>query len=211
MAGGWALDLLLGRQTRPHVDIDALILRQDHVHDQAGPVGEVRSAASGPDPRPGIGSRSTQRREFNGTDPVQDPIGSWVRCDRTEQRGLIAQRSQVRQAVATIVEGDSQVGQDPTRQVHRVPLEVPSSAAVHPCVRPDSSASSLSSAAPACDTIPVPSAVTTGRAALVVLFTREVPLLQVILDPQQAQFPLQSRYFRAFTTRVAPTRVKTPD
>ncbi len=35
LAGGWALDLFLGRQTRPHVDIDALILRQDHVHVRA--------------------------------------------------------------------------------------------------------------------------------------------------------------------------------
>jgi len=31
LAGGWALDLFLGRQSRPHADIDALILRRDHI------------------------------------------------------------------------------------------------------------------------------------------------------------------------------------
>jgi hypothetical protein len=30
IAGGWAIDLFLGRQTREHEDIDALILRRDH-------------------------------------------------------------------------------------------------------------------------------------------------------------------------------------
>ena len=92
------------------------------VHNQDGSVGQVRSATGGPDPRAGIGPRSTQRREFNGTDPIQHPIGGGVRSDRTEQRGLIAQRGQVRQAVPTISEGDSQVGQEPTRQVHLGPL-----------------------------------------------------------------------------------------
>jgi Aminoglycoside-2''-adenylyltransferase len=29
IAGGWALDLHLGRQTRPHHDIDVLVLRED--------------------------------------------------------------------------------------------------------------------------------------------------------------------------------------
>jgi Aminoglycoside-2''-adenylyltransferase len=29
IAGGWAIDLFLGRQTRRHEDIDVLILRQD--------------------------------------------------------------------------------------------------------------------------------------------------------------------------------------
>ena len=31
VAGGWAIDLLVGRQTRPHGDLDILILRRDHV------------------------------------------------------------------------------------------------------------------------------------------------------------------------------------
>ena len=30
IAGGWAIDLFLGRQTREHEDIDVLILRRDH-------------------------------------------------------------------------------------------------------------------------------------------------------------------------------------
>jgi hypothetical protein len=30
IAGGWAIDLFLGRQTRAHEDIDVLILRRDH-------------------------------------------------------------------------------------------------------------------------------------------------------------------------------------
>lgn len=30
IAGGWAIDLFLGRQTREHQDIDVLILRRDH-------------------------------------------------------------------------------------------------------------------------------------------------------------------------------------
>jgi hypothetical protein len=31
LAGGWALDLFLGRVTRPHDDIDVQILRRDHI------------------------------------------------------------------------------------------------------------------------------------------------------------------------------------
>jgi len=42
-----------------------------------------------------------------------------VRGDRTEQGGLIPERSEVGQAVPTIGQGDSQVRQDPTWQVHR--------------------------------------------------------------------------------------------
>jgi len=83
------------------------------VQDQAGDVGQVRSATGGPDPGPGVGSRSTQRPELNGTDPVQDPISGRVRGDRTEQGGLIPERGQIRKAVPTIGEGDSQVGQNP--------------------------------------------------------------------------------------------------
>ncbi|MDP8909269.1 MAG: amino acid transporter [Chloroflexota bacterium] len=35
MAGGWAIDLFIGRQTRPHEDIDIAVLRRDQhaVHD----------------------------------------------------------------------------------------------------------------------------------------------------------------------------------
>jgi hypothetical protein len=34
VAGGWAIDLFLGRQTRKHDDIDILILRHDQLHIQ---------------------------------------------------------------------------------------------------------------------------------------------------------------------------------
>jgi len=35
VAGGWAIDLFIGRQTRPHQDIDIVVLRRDHraLHD----------------------------------------------------------------------------------------------------------------------------------------------------------------------------------
>jgi hypothetical protein len=39
LAGGWALDLFLGEQTRPHEDIDVLILRRDHVRVRAALAG----------------------------------------------------------------------------------------------------------------------------------------------------------------------------
>jgi len=39
LAGGWAIDLFLGRRTREHEDIDVQILRPDHV--------AVRAALSG--------------------------------------------------------------------------------------------------------------------------------------------------------------------
>lgn len=52
VAGGWAIDLLVGRQTRPHADLDILILRSDqpafrsHLHDwdlhAADPPGSLR-------------------------------------------------------------------------------------------------------------------------------------------------------------------------
>jgi aminoglycoside-2''-adenylyltransferase len=32
IAGGWAIDLFLGRQTRPHADTDVLVLRRDQQH-----------------------------------------------------------------------------------------------------------------------------------------------------------------------------------
>jgi len=32
IAGGWAIDLFVGRQTRPHADIDVAILRDDQAH-----------------------------------------------------------------------------------------------------------------------------------------------------------------------------------
>jgi hypothetical protein len=35
IAGGWAIDLFLGRQTRPHFDIDVAIARQDQLLAQA--------------------------------------------------------------------------------------------------------------------------------------------------------------------------------
>lgn len=34
IAGGWAIDLFLGRQTRPHEDLDVLILRRDQLRVQ---------------------------------------------------------------------------------------------------------------------------------------------------------------------------------
>jgi hypothetical protein len=35
VAGGWAIDLFLGRQTRPHGDIDLLVRREDQFAVQA--------------------------------------------------------------------------------------------------------------------------------------------------------------------------------
>src|SRR5437879_2827606 len=35
IAGGWAIDLFIGRQTRPHADTDVLLLRQDQLAAQA--------------------------------------------------------------------------------------------------------------------------------------------------------------------------------
>jgi hypothetical protein len=57
---------------------------------------------------------------------------------------------------------------------------------------PVRSASSRNSAVPACDTIPVPSAVTTGHEPRPLPFTQEVPLSRVDLNLQQAQNPCET-------------------
>jgi len=125
--------------------------------------GQVRTCPGRPCTLPGH-PRLPKRTESGSADPVQDAVRRRVRGDRTEQRGLVTQRGQVRQAVPTISQGDSQISQDPTRQVHRSALEGPQQSLRQPAARPDSSASSRSNAAPACDTIPAPSAVTSAWA-----------------------------------------------
>ncbi len=48
IAGGWALDLFLGRQTRDHGDIDVLVLRRDQLAAQAALAGWDLHAADPP-------------------------------------------------------------------------------------------------------------------------------------------------------------------
>jgi len=48
LAGGWALDLFLGRETRPHDDIDVQILRPHHVQVRAVLAGWDAHAADPP-------------------------------------------------------------------------------------------------------------------------------------------------------------------
>ena len=57
------------------------------------------------------------------------------------------------------------------------------------------SAASASSRDPACDTTPSPSAVAVILGRVVVACTSKVPLRQMILRPQQAQFPLERGTF----------------
>src|SRR5215218_9519847 len=58
------------------------------------------------------------------------------------------------------------------------------------------SATSASSRDPACDTTPSPSVVAVILGRVVVACTSKVPLHQVDLSPQQAQFLLVARHFR---------------
>jgi hypothetical protein len=58
------------------------------------------------------------------------------------------------------------------------------------------SATSASSRDPACDTTPCPSAVTVILRRAVVTCTSKVPLHQIDMSPQQAQFRLVARHFR---------------
>jgi hypothetical protein len=64
VAGGWALDLFLGFQTRPHGDLDVGILRRDAASVMAGLSGwEIFEAASGMLYR--LGSNERPRPEVN--------------------------------------------------------------------------------------------------------------------------------------------------
>ncbi len=95
-------------------------------------------------------------------------------------------------------------------------LRSPASASSSWAVSVVRSATSASSRDPACDTTPSPSAVAVILGRVVVACTSKVPLYQVDLRPQQAQFPLVARHFRlsrhGHADRLMKSRVSTrPD
>ena len=141
--------LLLGmRGDQRRVDID---------HD---PLGRP-SPAPMPAPAPRRAPRGRVKQPRLGGDPVDQPKRRRVRRDRPEQRLLIAHRAQVRQAVAAIGEHHRQIPDHPARVMPAAPLDAPPPArTTAPRVSPTRSATSASNAAPACDTKPSPSAVT---------------------------------------------------
>ena len=81
---------------------------------------------------------------------------------------------------------------------------------VAPSIRPVSQASSRSIPAPACDTTPVPSALTLTRPGRLLRFTCGVPFLFGDWTLSKSQFSLQDRHFVLFSVRVAPLRAKHP-
>jgi hypothetical protein len=74
-------------------------------------------------------------------------------------------------------------------------LHSPASTADNSPISVVRSATSSSSRDPACDTTPSPSAVTVIVGRVVVACTSKVPLHQIDMIPQQAQFPLVGRHF----------------
>jgi hypothetical protein len=73
IAGGWAIDLFLGRTTRPHGDLDVEILRRDQ--------SELPRALTGWDLHSVAGGRV---RPWSGRSPVPDEANSlWCRPDST--------------------------------------------------------------------------------------------------------------------------------
>ena len=77
VAGGWAIDLLLGRQTREHGDLDLLVLRRDQapVREELRDLGRPRrrptrqpSAAATRRPRPLVPSHTHVTVGFSAHD-----------------------------------------------------------------------------------------------------------------------------------------------
>ena len=76
------------------------------------------------------------------------------------------------------------------------------SASENSCLKPVTSARSVSSGGPACEETPRPSVVTVTARRIVVVCTYEVSSSSEIRDPQQVQNLKQARHFAASTARV---------
>ena len=63
-------------------------------------------------------ARGTDSLQLRLTDPLDQPERGRVRGDITEQVGLVAKRSEVRQVLAALDQGDDQLAQHPPVRVH---------------------------------------------------------------------------------------------
>ncbi len=121
IAGGWAIDLHLGRRTRPHADIDILVLRadlpalRDRLRDW-----DLHAA----DP-PG------RLRQWEAHDPLPPPVHD-VRCRRTPTDPW-----QLQLMVDDTLDGDWIYRRDPHVRRAVPSLRGPASTAQRPVLTPD--------------------------------------------------------------------------
>jgi hypothetical protein len=161
--------------------------RAVHVHHQQ--VG-VRIRASGPGPATcvGAGGADAGQAELVTSNLFDHSPGGRGGGDLAEQLRLVPQGRQVAEAVATVGQQHRKIPQHPAGLMAMPRVWDRSARQPSAAVSPSRSANSASSAAPAWLTTPVPSAVTSKPACVLVACTRKVPSSSGECDLQQAAF-----------------------
>jgi hypothetical protein len=128
-----------------------------------------------PQPHPDLRPRRRDAPQPHPVDLVQRPPYRGVRGHLREHLVLVAQHVDIRDRLTTISDQHGEIDQHPAAVMHRQRPR-PSQRAGHTAsVRPARSAGIRNSAAPTCDTTPVPSAVTRRSFDHAVDRTSEVP------------------------------------
>jgi hypothetical protein len=97
----------------------------------------ARLRAEQPGPFPRLRPGPFQRSQAGVVDRVQHPPRGRRRGDRPEQAGLVTQHRQIRDGLTAVGQQHREVGQDPTRRVHRPALTRVTGRAVQRLRQPD--------------------------------------------------------------------------